>query len=235
MSLLKRRLLIMAVIFVALVYGLWRLVDVTSVVVSAPSDVAQIQTEVLRDVHSSWQQDNLLTLNNGQLASDLQQANPLILSAQIRRKWLHTVIVTVVLKQPSLGWSSDGQSYLLDRNGSVIGALPPGSVLPVVNDTSNLPVSVGQAVVPTQFVAFVDGLVPALDSDGYKVTGLEVKDTTLDLDVSTSKGYKLIFDTSRSVLSEMHDLKAVQGVLTSSGKVPASYVDLRISGRAYWE
>jgi cell division septal protein FtsQ len=235
LNLLQRRLLMMLVAFLVVLYGVWKLVDVTVVVVNAPSDASQIQQEALQAVHGSWQQDNLLTLSNTQIASDLQQANPLILSATVRRKWFHTVVVNVLLKQPSLGWSSDGQRYLLDSNGSVIGSFPAGSVLPVVNDGSNLPVTVGQAVVPTQFVAFVSALVPALASDGYTVTSLDVKDTTLDLDVSTNKSYKLIFDTSRSVPSEIHDLKAVQGVLTSSGKTPASYIDLRISGRAYWE
>jgi hypothetical protein len=78
-------------------------------------------------------------------------------------------------------------------------------------------------------------LTPALAADGVKVTGLTIKDTTLDLTVATNKGYSLIFDTSRSVAGEISDLKAVQALLVSQNKAPSQYIDLRIVGRAYYK
>jgi cell division septal protein FtsQ len=180
-------------------------------------------------------EDDMLTLNGGQLASALQRVDPTLKTVTVGRHFFHTVVITATLRQPSLGWSTGDQDYLLDLDGTAIGPLPSGSTLPVVTDGSNLPVAVGQRVVPEQFVAFVIDLVPALKTDGYKVTGLSISDTTFDLTVSTNKGYQLIFDTTRAVGDEISDLKAVQALLVTQGKTPSQYIDLRIAGKAYWQ
>jgi hypothetical protein len=90
-------------------------------------------------------------------------------------------------------------------------------------------------VTTSRFVAFVGELVPALAANGIGATSLDVKETTLDLSVTTNKGYRLIFDTGRTVAEEMADLKAVLGLLATQKKTPAEYIDLRVSGKAYYK
>jgi cell division septal protein FtsQ len=216
-------------------YGLLRLFAINTVVVNSPGRGVEIRAEATKLIADSWQQGNLVTLNDDRLGSKLQLADPLLKSVQVRRRWFHTVIITATLKQPSLGWSSDNQRYLLDRDGTAIGVLPAGSVLPVVNDGSNLPVKTGTRVTTSRFVAFVGELVPALAANGIGATSLDVKETTLDLSVTTNKGYRLIFDTGRTVAEEMADLKAVLGLLATQKKTPAEYIDLRVSGKAYYK
>jgi cell division septal protein FtsQ len=235
LSLLQRRLLILVVAVVLAVYGLLRLFAISNVVINSPARGAEIKATVLKLVHGSWQQGSLLTLDEDQLVSDLQQADPLVRSVEVRRKWFHTLRLSVVLKQPSMGWSSDNQFYLLDRDGTAIGMLPAGSKLPVVKDGSNLPVKLGQRVTTSRFVDFTSDLAPALGGAGYGVSGMEVKDTTLDLTVTTDKGYRLVFDTSRPVEEEIADLKAVARTLAAQKRTPAEYIDLRIAGKAYYK
>jgi cell division septal protein FtsQ len=208
---------------------------ITTVIVEAPQDTMSIQAATMKIVLGSVWQGNLLTLDSATIASDLQRQDPVIRTATVARKWFHTVVVTATLKQPSLGWVTGDQTYLLDKTGTVIGNFPSGSDLPVVTDESNLPVSVGQVVAPEEFVNFVSTLVPALAADGYVVKSMSISDTTLDLTVGTSKGYNLIFDTSRTVDSEISDLKAVQALMLTQKATPTKYIDLRITGRAYWE
>jgi cell division septal protein FtsQ len=222
-------------VVVAAAYGLMRIFAINSVVVSSPGRGEEIKVEVQKLIGNTWTQGNLLTFNNGDLESKLQQEDPLLRSVTVRRQWMHTIRVTAVLRQPSLGWSTDNQSFLLDRDGTAIGPLPPGSALPVVSDGSNLPVKVGDRVTTSRFVAFVVALTPALTTSGFPVTGLSIKDTTLDLTVGTAKGYRLVFDTSRTVGEELADLKAVQGVMVAQGRVPSEYIDLRIAGKAYYK
>jgi cell division septal protein FtsQ len=215
-------------------FGLSKLFSVREITVIGPSSrQATIQAETLK-LAKGWQGD-MLTLNGGALASALQRVDPTLKTVAVGRHFFHTITVTATLRQPSLGWSTGDQSYLLDLDGTAIGALPAGSTLPVVSDGSNLPVTVGQQVAPQQFVAFVVDLVPALKADGYKVTGLSIADTTFDLTVSTNKGYQLIFDTTRAVGDEISDLKAVQALLVTQAKTPSKYIDLRIAGKAYWQ
>ncbi len=214
-------------------FGLKQVFNVNTIQVKSPSRMAEIQAEVQKLVDDRWQQRNLLTLNGAALEDDLLKADPMIKTAETRRKWMNGISVEVVLKQPSLGWSSGNQAYLLDRDGSAIGQLPPGTGLPVVIDGSNLPVELGSRVATARFVGFTGELAQALNALKLNPTRYEVKDTTLDLYVTTNKGYQLIFDTSRSAQDEVRDLQALLGFL--NGKVPAQYIDLRITGKAYYK
>jgi cell division septal protein FtsQ len=232
---LQRRLVALVVGMALVVFGLVQAFAVHTVVVQPVAAAGSIKTVAQTLVSSSVLSDNLLTLNSGGLSAKLQQADPALRGVAIRRQWPHTLVILVTLQQPSLGWSSDGQQYLLDSDGSVIGPLQSGSPLPVITDASNLPVATGKQVVSARFVAFVQALVPALSSDGYGVRGMSIQDTTYDLTVQTNKGYNLIFDTTRDVSSEMADLKSVQTVLTTQKQTPASYIDLRIAGKAYYK
>jgi cell division septal protein FtsQ len=226
---LQRRLLLLAAGVLVAGYAVSRLFAITTITVQAPGRVGEIRAETRKLIDDSWRQKNLLTLNDEEVVSGLQQADPLL-----RRKWFHGINVTAALKQPSMGWSTGNQHYLLDRDGTAIGVLPLGSKLPVVTDGSNLPVQIGTRVAPARFVAFVTALVPALNAEGYGVQSMDVKDTTLDLSVATNKGYRLIFDTGRGVEEEMVDLRAVKALLANQKKTPAEYIDLRISGKAYY-
>ncbi len=153
----------------------------------------------------------------------------------MKRKWFHGVIVTATLKQPSLGWSTGNQIYVLDKDGTVIGVAAGSVSFPVVYDGSNLPVAVGQRVASVHFVDFVSSIVPALAASGITVTRLDIKDTTFDLAAQTNKGYRLLFDTSRGAAEEVADLNAVQRLLVTQKRTPAEYIDLRIAGKAYYK
>jgi cell division septal protein FtsQ len=227
--------LILLVLLALAGYGLLKAFEINTVAVNSPGRGEEIQAEAHKLIAGSWQQSNLITLSDDQLTSKLQLEDPMLRSVEVRRHWFHTVILTVALKQPSLGWSSDNQRYLLDRDGTAIGMLPAGSALPVVNDGSNLPVKTGSRVTSSRFVAFVGALMPGLAAAGITPTSLDVKDTTLDLSVTTNRGYRIIFDTGRTVEEEMADLKAVQTLLTAQKKAPAEYIDLRVSGKAYYK
>lgn len=230
----QRRLFLILVLVGAIGWGIAQLFAISKVTVNAPARKSEVTTQVKKLVAESWRQGDLLTLDSDVLVSKLQQADPLLKTVDVKRKLFHELVVTVTFKQPSLGWSSGNQRYLLDRDGTAIGALPAGVAVPVVVDGSNLPVRVGSKVTSVRFVTFVTALLPAMSAEGVVVTGLDIKDTTLDLTATTDKGYKLIFDTGGAVESEVSDLRAVRTLLASQKRSPAEYIDLRIPGKAYY-
>ncbi len=233
MGIIPRRLIILVFGGLVLVFILKQSFDINKVDVKSSARSAEIQTQVRALTQTRWRQQNLLTLDATTLENDLLAADPMLKSVEIKRRWPHGIIATAVLKQPSLGWSSGNQAYLLDRDGSAIGLLPAGLALPVVVDGSNLPVELGKKVTSVRFVSFTTEVATALASLELNPTRYEVKDTTLDLYVTTNKGYQLIFDTSRSAGDEVSDLRALLGFL--KGKAPAQYIDLRIAGKAYYK
>jgi cell division septal protein FtsQ len=217
-----------------IIWLLGQVFAVRTITVRAPSGGERIERELEELVSDNYWYSNVLTVDPEGLELKLQQADPLIKTAGITRKWPGELVVQVALKQPSLGWSSGNQAYLLDRDGTAIGVLPQGSALPVITDGSNLPVKIGDRVVSARFVAFVEALVPALAAEKLPVNGLSVAETTFDLMVQT-KGYRLIFDTNRPVEEGMHDLRAVLRTLATQKKSPGEYIDLRIAGKAYYK
>jgi cell division septal protein FtsQ len=178
-------------------------------------------------------QDNLLTLSSAKLSTSLIALDPQLKAVEISRVWPHSIRVVVTAKQPALAWSTGNQSYLLDRDGTVIGNLPNGSTLPTVVDGSNLPVQKGQQVVTATFVTFCNELLTDIPKTGITITGLRVQDTTFDLYAQTNRGYQLIFDTTRPAADEVADLMTVEKTL--AGKTPAHYIDMRIAGKAYYQ
>ena len=235
LGILPKRLIVLAVMVLVVAYALKLFFTIKDVKVISPSRNAEITKEVQDLTVKRWTQSTIVTLNQTKLAADLKSADPLVKSAVISVGWPNSVTVRITLKQPSLGWTTGNQSYLLDHDGTVIGALPTGQGLSVVLDNSNLPVQLGQRVASMQFVEFTTQAATAMARLKIAPTKLEIKDTTLDLYATTPAGYQLIFDTSRSVTDEVADLQTILATLADQKKIPTQYVDLRVAGRAYYK
>jgi cell division septal protein FtsQ len=235
MTPLQGRLVVIAALVVLVGWGMEQLFAIHTIRVQSPARGPEIQSEAVKIVDSGWQWGNLITFDNGGFVAKLQQVDPILRGVSVRRSWLHTIVITATLKQPSLGWSTGNQMYVIDRDGTVIGAATAMPGLPVVYDGSNLPLSVGQQAVSARFIEFVSHIVPALAANGITVSRLDIKDTTFDLTATTNKGYRLLFDTSREAGDEISDLKSVQALLATQKRTPAEYIDLRVSGKAYYK
>src|SRR6266404_4508640 len=89
LNLMQGRALMLVVIVAAAAYGVSRMFAINQVVVSSPSRGEEIRAEAQQLVAASWQQGNLITLNTDDLALKLQQADPLLRSVEVKRKWAH--------------------------------------------------------------------------------------------------------------------------------------------------
>lgn len=180
-------------------------------------------------------QGNLLTLDAARLTQSLLKLDPSLSQATITRRWPHGLSVAVAEKVASIGWQSAGQTFILDKDGVIIGPATSGGHLLVVQDDSNLPVGVGKRVAAATFVTFCQDLSEQIPNTGLQLTKLEIHDTTFDLYATTNKGYQLILDTQRPAGEEVQDLQATLRALAQQHKTPSSYIDLRVAGRAYYK
>ncbi len=235
LSVLQRRGLIIFVLLLLAGWGIVQLFALRTVTVSAPARMAEIESASRKLVAGNLWWGNLVTFSSDDFIAKLKQTDPSLRTVTVKRKWFHTIVVTSTLKQASLGWSTGNQTYVLDKDGTVIGVAAGPVIFPVVYDGSNLPVQVGQRVASVHFVEFASQIVAELAQSGIGVTRLDIKDTTFDLSAQTNKGYRLLFDTNRSTSEEIADLKAVQRLLVAQKRTPAEYIDLRIAGKAYYK
>ncbi len=219
--------------------GLWSLFSVRNIEVHGNSTLTSDQVSAL--VRTSFDHHpfsgNLITLGLAPLAQELPDSDKRIKTVSVRRVWPGTVRLDVVERQPALGWRSGVQQFVLDGEGTAIALQQDlGLRLPTVTDSTNLPVKVGDRVVPAHFVTFCTGLIDNLPKRfGLQIIDMKVSETTSEIYVTTSRHFYIKFDTTRPVEDELGDLKTVLDTLNKLHKTPAEYIDLRIAGKAYYK
>ena len=229
------RLLLAAIVLLVVWSLLTRAFAVTSITVEPGVRQSDVGAAMRQSMSGHPGQGNLLTLDAGRLTKDLLKLDPSLSQAVITRKWPHGLNVTVSEKVATIGWQSAGQIFILDHDGLILSQATGAGHLLVVQDDSNLPVSPGKRVATANFVAFCQQLAEQIPNTGLQLTKLEIHDTTFDLYATTNKGYQLILDTQRPAGEEIADLVSTLKALNQQHKTPASYIDLRIAGRAYYK
>ncbi len=71
---------------------------------------------------------------------------PLVSSVRIERKWPDTVRIVVVERQPWGIWEQAGVRYTIDREGVVLGAIPPPGDVPVIRGSERTSLLQGDRV-----------------------------------------------------------------------------------------
>ena len=224
-----------AIVF-GLIIGLWWFVfQVRDIKVSGSGRPAEIETRVRQAISSPFWHRHLFWLRPQTVAETILRDNPqLLASVSIKKDWVgRALLVEVEDRQAVIRWSSNSQEYGVDQRGIVSGALGEGEAgnLPLVIDSSNLDVSGGTAVAPSQFVAFVRGLQQQLEPrTGLAFVRGRVIETTNELLADTSAGYYLRLDTTKSVEEQSATLKT----LLDRGIKPTEYIDLRLVYKVYY-
>ncbi len=180
---------------------------------------------------------NLFTVWSARIDKNMVSSDQRMKSVEVKRLWPNRLLLVITERQPSLGWRSGNQQFVLDVDGTAIGYQDQLNLkLPTVTDSTNLPVKIGDRVVPTRFVSFCTGIILNMPKrTGLNITGMRVPDTTSEVYISTNKNFLIKFDTTRGLDEQLGDLKSVLDSLVRSSKTPAEYIDLRVPGKAYYK
>jgi len=199
-------------------------------------DSVREQIQVI--VGSSAISQNILFVPMGEINSQLKKDNYQIAKAEVSRIPFNTIKVTVTEQKPSILWQSDTTLSILTEDGRAYAGEPNNELkqtLPIVIDSTNLPVRAGEKIVSESFVKFVNKLHTQLPQKGVKATTYQVEQSTTEIFVTTDSGYKIRFDTSRSIEDQLIDLVTVLDLLKKQGKKPLEYIDLRINSKAFYK
>jgi cell division septal protein FtsQ len=157
-------------------------------------------------------------------------------SFQIIREWPDKIKIKIVEKSPTFVWQILDHKYLIDENGYAWADYEAKyASLPVIIDTKNVPVRLGEQVVPASFIQFTDDLFGNFESTtGTKIAKIEVLDIVSDLKVTSVAGWYVYFDTTRTAQNELTSLaRVLKEVQSKSGGL--EYVDLRIDDRIFYK
>lgn len=221
------------VILVLLIYFLfvsqWFMLDKLTIQGNRLVDVQTIEKTVFPN---SFHRINALLFNEA-------KANKQVLTlAQVKsvdfRKLIlqHRLEIIVEEHETSLIWQTNGERFLVNRAGVIYGIATPESPLIVVDDLKNVPVSLKQQILTTDFIEFVNFAAANLSrKTTVNVRQMVVPETTFELEVVTNEGWKIIFDTTKSPETQLNNLAKI----LKSGAKPRQYVDLRILDRVYYK
>jgi hypothetical protein len=147
-----------------------------------------------------------------------------------------SIKVIVYRRSRSFIWQTQSKSYSVDEDGVVyeeIPVVPADSQALVVTDNKGLPVELGQKIVVTDFIKFVNDISTKFsEKTKLKIVGMGVEETTYHLHLRTENGFMVMFDTMRNLDEQLEDLNLL---VTKYGPDIKEYVDLRIAGRAYFK
>lgn len=143
---------------------------------------------------------------------------------------------TLSFRHPVAGWQISGQQYYVDTSGAAFSVnyfAEPGVQ---IIDQSGASVGKGSEVTSARFLSFIGRIVAQAQSRGYTVTqAILPTGTTRELDIHVSGvGEVVKFSIDRGPAEQVEDMANAFAWFKAHGVNPG-YVDLRISGRAYYK
>jgi hypothetical protein len=178
--------------------------------------------------------NNIITYGLFGLSSRLKKVTG-VDKVSVRRISQHKLEIKIVEKAPLLVWQTLDRKYLVDDTGVIWGNYEDKYLsLPVFVDTKNLPVDIGNKVLPQGSIVFFRDLGAIFGDTGAKAVKYEIMDIVSDLKVTTDAGWFVYFDTTRSAKGEVVSLQRVLAEAKGAG-TKLEYIDLRIANRIFYK
>jgi len=144
-----------------------------------------------------------------------------------------TLTVEVVEQQMAVVWQTAGEKFLVNRYGEVYDRAEEGNPLLTIEDLKNIPVSLNQRIVIPEFIEFVTSFAANLPrKTNLTIKRITVPETTFEVEMETSAGWRIILDTTGSYEEQLNNL--VRVLQEMGDQKPREYVDLRVGKKVFY-
>jgi len=192
--------------------------------------------------NSIWNQ-NKLTVDTANISAQLRHEFPELSLVTITLPLVgHRPIIYIAQAEPALLLqTNDGRAYIVDNTGRLIGTANTNAAVSLhllnVRDTSNTSTSLGQLAVASDTVQFIQAVQYQIAQKGLGVSTYVLPAGTSELDMYLDgQHYFVKFNLADdSALQQVGTFLAVKHNLEEQGITPASYIDVRVAGRAYYK
>lgn len=175
---------------------------------------------------------NIFLIGGRRAERDLQQKQPWIKSIKLIRGIPDTVRVRLIERDAAFAWKTGEKMYLIDKEGVVFKEIAESKLI-TINDNRNVPAQRGTQVVTIDFIDFVESLRQTFPlQTELKINGLQIDETTFHVGVVTDRGFRIIFDTLRSLQQQLDDFNLVYREKKDEIK---EYADMRVEGVVYYK
>lgn len=208
-------------------------------------DTTTYQATATKLLSSSWYNHNKLTVDTNGISSALEHSFPELLDVSVTLPILgHRPVIYIQPSEPALALTTnDGKTFLLDGNGKALMKLTAqqqlqGLHIVGVTDQSGLRVSIGQTVLPSTTVNFLQVVLSQLSAQHMSVKSVVLPPSSneeIDVYLSNASYYGKFNLEQGDALQQVGTFIATSRYLSSQGKGVQQYIDVRIDGRAYYQ
>ncbi len=185
---------------------------------------------------SGFKSINATTVPEGHIRSKLKKQLPQIDQVHFRKNIIdNTLTIEIQEHETSIVWMTGGEKYLVNREGKVYDKAPENTPLLAVEDLKNIPISINQRIVSPQFIEFISSFTANLPRrTNISIRRIFVPETTFEVEMQTSEGWKIILDTTGSYDDQLNNLVRILREMPNYGPIK-EYVDLRIGKKVYYK
>jgi hypothetical protein len=205
---------------------------------------AEYQTAAAALFKDSLANRNKLTVDVNGIRAAMRREFPELSDVSVTLPIIgHRPVVYIQPSEPALALTTvNGDTYLLNSSGEALIHVQSQAILSnlhvaTVTDQSGLQVSVGRTVIPSTTVQFIQTVMSQLAAQHLQVGKVVLPSSGSELDVYPDGGqYFGKFNLQQAdALQQVGTFIAVVKQLSSQGKTPGQYVDVRLDGRAYYK
>ncbi len=197
-------------------------------------------SDAAANLFGQFKNRNKLTFDEQAVANGLQKRFPEISDVKIELPFFsEQATIRLTVAQPSFQLNSHGAAYVVSANGIItarVTNLPQFRKLPAVIDQSGFKAAVGQPVLSTGDVAFIDSVIAECRHAKVPIASLILPATPQELDLRTAdQSYFVKFYLGGDVLDETGQFFAARQHFQQTGQPPSQYLDVRVSGKIFYK
>lgn len=204
-------------------------------------DQAAYQRAADKLLASSLWNRNKITIDTDKFSAQMVKQFPELSSVSVTLPLLaHRPVVYVQPAQPALILATDSGSYVIDERGRALlpaNGSPTQTKLPQVVDQSGLKIKLNQQVLSSDDVRFIQTVVRQLAAKQFTVSSLVLPANSSELNARLAgKSYFVKFNLrDDNPRQQAGTFLATIANLQRKNTLPSQYVDVRVSGRAYYQ
>jgi len=229
-------LLVLVLVYLIFFSGIFK---VSRVDVQGPNkELSQdLELESSRYIKSLFTGNNWLFINSADLKSRLEKTFTGQESISVKKTFPNKIEVKTDEQKSAIIWRTGNARYIISINGRSLSELKDQNTtgLPTVIDASSIPVKIGDRVASRDFVDFTLKLNEFFKDKKIEVEQFYITETTSELNVKLKDGYVIKFNTSDPTDAQIRSLSATLDLLKSQNKKPNEYIDLRVTGKAFYK
>ncbi len=195
---------------------------------------------------ASLKNRNKLTFDENGLSSALKQKFPEISNVSVDLPLFGQVpTIHITVAQPSLilkaaeGSPSQSEHFIIDAKGVVAGpqsSYPTIKGLPLITDETGFKAQVGRSVLSLSDVNFILTIVAQAKKAGVPIASLSLPKLAQELDLrTTDRAYFVKFYLGGDGLTQSGQFLAARQQFDQTNMQPHQYLDVRVTGKIYYQ